>query len=288
MWVIYSFIASIILAAIPIISRHFKVDSFPMLTVLRTLVVLACLPFFFLQTPDYSIQFYLIGIVSGVFFGLADVVYFTAVNRHGPGICSRLLGPMVLLATFILWLFIDHSQIAFYLDNPVEGIITVSSILFIVLMAAWMRSCRVSILAFRDLLPNVACAVMLSILSMFLMLDESIYLTFHVLGIQSISALVMLVVYQGVKGQSVTRGFSDKRILKAGLCVGVVFIAFWAIKLMAFSVTDNPAYIEALLMLSPFWILLYHKLRSIPDGAKILPGIGMVIAAIILSFVSTG
>lgn len=288
MWIIFSVLASLGLAAMPVLTKYFNAPTVPTLFVLKGLFLLSSLPFFFIATLEQEMSFYVGGLVAGLLFGIGDIYFFNAIKRHGAGVCSRLFGPLLMLTVFLAWFLVDMDQVYIYIDNPLKGIIVFGSIAFIFIMALWMRKCRVSTQAIFDLLPNLVLATVAILIIKSILTVASLDVSFQLLGLTAIGGLVSLCVYAAMKKLPIGTMLRDRKTIIAGSVIGVTAIEFNIFKFMAMATAFNPGLVEAILLLCPFWILLYNRLFKIPDGAKILPGLGMVLAAIILSIWSTG
>jgi hypothetical protein len=71
-------------------------------------------------------------------------------------------------------------------------------------------------------------------------------------------------------------------ILKGGCLVVGLASLFLLIKTSSLVTAPNPAFLAALALLSPVWVILWNRVRNIPDDSNPLAGLGCVLSAFLL------
>lgn len=102
--------------------------------------------------------------------------------------------------------------------------------------------------------------------------------------VQSIVMLVFALLFN-TKGQTVhvSDFFNRKQFFCSALLAVVMLITILS-RVYAFRYVDNPAYVNAIVLTSPFWVMLFYKLVKHEEKGDILSGVGIVFCAIVLTF----
>jgi NADH:ubiquinone oxidoreductase subunit 6 (subunit J) len=77
------------------------------------------------------------------------------------------------------------------------------------------------------------------------------------------------------------------KVMAAGSLIIFVVLMGMMAKNTAMAWTPNPAYVAAIGLLSPFWVMLFNKWRGVEDKADIRPGIAIVLAVSCLILVTS-
>ena len=103
------------------------------------------------------------------------------------------------------------------------------------------------------------------------------------------SALVVLIskFFNCRNAEKETNILKDTKLLKTSFVLSILSLGVIALRLYGFILTPNPAYVTAIMLTGPFWVMLFYKIVKHEEKGDIKPGIGIVISAILLTLLVT-
>jgi hypothetical protein len=190
---------------------------------------------------------------------------------------------MGLFVSFIGWLIIKPDQINTYIANPIYGSGIVISLCLVVFFASRLRHCSVSKNAFIFILPFIFFDGVLTILNKTAMDSAELHqnVWFYMM-LQGFGIACVVAIKEKIKRKNIKHLF-DKKLIKAGLCICLFGLMGGGLKGYALYAVDNPAYVVAIVMLSPFWIICIYKIIGRKEqGVDIISGLFLVLSVIAL------
>lgn len=222
---------------------------------------------------------------AAMFAGVGMIIGFTIQNglahRHN-GRVAILYMPLKAVAVFLVWALISPQARAHLLANPLVAVGVLVCLAVMVGALAEFRKHDVSWQSLKAILPIVAVygagdiLTRLNIPAGELLMRLPVF--FCVATLTSTFVSLMLWPWRPKPElPSVGRKLARDGAFAAG-CSMVNQGLFVASLVLA----PSPAYASMILLLSPVWLLVYHKVMGMPDDANPLAGTVIVIAAVAL------
>ena len=232
-------------------------------------------PLLFTVPLDIAADYFLILVMQGIMIGIYDSHLFFATSRFGVHASSGFMATTVWVTT-LLWWSIDFEELRRLLAEP-HKLLTLGLILCGFSASYWqMMKVHVSLKAERYLYPAVFALALMSIATRYIALNG---------GSAYARVVYYLTVACFVSGVYNLAGFlfggsgEDKMALLLAPLKhwnGVWLIAFSTVligaKTLALRFADNPAYVVAMLLLSPMFAQVIQTRR-----VEITPAAGLVI-----------
>ncbi len=285
MWQVLALMFSLIVAAVIHLNHVYKIDGI-VLVILRAIpmVLIGVITLFFLDIPQ-GYWFYIISVFMGMLWMLADMILFNMAARHGGRVAS-LFQPIKIFFVFILWIILKPETLEALL-NPVWKLYGVIFCFF--LIAGAMLTIRKSDAKWDTLLLVSAVAVLLGVddtIAKIILEDESVLggaMAFSVVSAASASVSACFV-YKYIYKNQLTRIFT-KHHMKGSFLSGTLltfgFFAFY----IALSLSPNPAYVLAIVVLSVLWLTVYYRIKH-HEKSNLWSGLVMMIGAIGLMLIT--
>ena len=286
-WPILSLGAAIFSCGQLLACQYFKLEGQYLVLSSRVFTLLAFIPIlFFIPAPD-SLHFYIPVLVTGILVGFADTNMMNLTVQFGGGVVSRIL-PLVIFITFVFWLVIRPSQIFEYSETPVKSVFILMSLAGCVFFASNMRHCDISFEALKKMLPTLACFALNMVLAKYAFEHSEFHSgVYYYILIQTATVVPIMCVLGTTTKKKFLKiepaKFLSRKILGPGLLVSLFWILSMICKNYANTLTPNPAYVIALAMTVPVWVLIAYRLTGHEDKADAKAGIGLMACAILLS-----
>lgn len=279
-WEIPALIYSPLVALLFIANQEFQLPG-RLMAIWRHLGVAVVMTpaIFFITWPDNPI-FYLAVLSTCGFVAHADRKMYAATAKYGAGIISRIL-PLGIWVSFAIWAIISPAWRADFMAYPPLvkiGIIGCLSVCAFALLIMHRRDFDASVL--RYFFWPIIFYGIVDVLNKTAMtsadLFPAIILYLWLQGL--VTGLILAVtVKKDVRMQLFTHLRQRKLIIAGSLIICIVLMGMSA-KNTAMAWTPNPAYVAAIGLLSPFWVMLFNKWRGVADKADWRPGIVIVAA----------
>ena len=233
-------------------------------------------------------MFYVAAVLSGTAIAVVPAIKMT-LSAHKMGRVTTLSLPVETFVAFGLWLMVD-AALREYMLGDIWRIPTV--LISLALVAVSMFVMRQNDASWRTFLI-VAPLGVLSALS-------AVFAKYVLPPSQSMDDIIAFMlcadiwaVLMGACFLALRKDFGTKRdklcppgMLKAAIFYSMLGLCGQSVFFTSIQYTPNPAYIVAIIMLSPVWIMLWHKMTGTKDDANPLAGLVMVLAAVLLIIVT--
>ena len=250
-------------------------------------------PFTFLFPLPQNLYYWGLLILQGWLIGFYDSHLFFASARYGAGPTSRVMAVTVLITTIIWWLMTPHE----FLKILQNG--TVFSLLIFILLgftvSYWLMlkdSITKEITLYMA--PVILALAFMSVITK----DIAIHSSSSWSGIiyyLTVSTFVSGVYnsYLFVKKEKLDmKGYVRQVFFAPTRAAGLYIVGFSAALIMAktiaLRVAPNPGYVTALLLTSPFFVLIMNKYNRIPDDFSLRAGLFNVLFLIALLVLVNG
>lgn len=250
-------------------------------------------PFTFLFPLPQNFYYWGLLILQGWLIGFYDSHLFFASARYGAGPTSRVMAVTVLITTIIWWLMTPHE-----FDKILANKTVFSLLIFILLgftVSYWLMlkdSITKEIIFYMS--PVILALAFMSVITK----DIAIHSSSSWSGIiyyLTVSTFVSGVYnsYLFVKKEKLDMSGYIRQVFSAPTrAAGLYIIGFSAALIMAktiaLRVAPNPGYVTALLLTSPFFVLIMNKYNRIPDDFSLRAGLFNVLFLIALLVLVNG
>lgn len=287
-WLFPSIAYSISRASHSLVNQQMKLDG-RLLTICRRfgLFLIAGILLFFIEIPKSPI-FYLAVLSTVPMMIYQDVRQLDAIRKYGAGVVSRIM-PLAILITFIVWGMVSPEWRHEFFARPLilQGVIIIC-LGVIIGTAIYQSKSRFDVRVMAYLWPVLFTSGIGSVLNKISMINAS--------SLMGGVVVYMFIQSAGVGGHLLYKEFRDqqkngrserdngfsKDYAKAGtLLIAIGFVSM-TLKNIAMAFTPNPAYVSAITLLAPIWIILFNKINSVEDRAHIPAGITIVASVCIL------
>ena len=250
-------------------------------------------PFTFLFPLPQNLYYWGLLILQGWLIGFYDSHLFFASARYGAGPTSRVMAVTVLITTIIWWLMTPHE----FLKMLQNGTVFMTLILIILgfTVSYWLMlkdSITKEITLYMA--PVILALAFMSVITK----DIAIHSSSSWSGIiyyLTVSTFVSGVYnsYLFVKKEKLDmKGYVRQVFFAPTRAAGLYIVGFSAALIMAktiaLRVAPNPGYVTALLLTSPFFVLIMNKYNRIPDDFSLRAGLFNVLFLIALLVLVNG
>lgn len=284
-WQIGGLLMGLVQAVYLLINQHFRISA-RILMLWRGFGVFALMfpvALYLGHWPNTS-SFYLLIIASGLLIGIFDRMTFQATAQYGAGVVSRLLA-LCLPVGFLLWGVLHPGHFALLAEKPLAFLIPVA-LIGVVLSVLFMRRSPLGHTALMALIPTYFIGGTIDVLSKTAMLagQGHGFVIFMVYG--SLTALISGLVNVFWRERSMPPvklgDVFSPTIIRGGVSAVLVVTVYLLLKTSSLVTTPNPAFLAALNLMAPFWILLWNRLKNVQDDSNLWAGLGCVISAFML------
>lgn len=280
-WVLVTLLYSPISALYAMTNDVFRQDGKVAVFWRSLFSTIVLLPFgFFIDWPTDT-GFYIVAIGASCLYAIGDIVMFQAFKHHGGAAISRLNGfrPMIL---FFLWpIFAPHS-----IDAMIQAPLTTVGIFLCLTFSATVlyygRHNPVSRAAFFAYLPCLLIYNLGDIGMKFAAPDGSSWDRAIIFTL--ILSAVMTFCTGTLMATRDRRIIVPERVFFTGAINAALFLVLCIVKVLGISLSPNPAYFNALALISVLWTYLLHRYAlKKEDKASPIAGFAVVAAAAILT-----
>lgn len=270
-WWLGGLAVSFVMAGMVLVNQHFKAPAKDLILWRGfglSLFLIGPALYYGLPTDP---TFYGIALVGGILASILDRMIFHAAATYGGGVTSRIL-PASIWVGFSLWLVISTEYRIELWHDP-----KASLLILLCLAGSWygisyMRKDTVNHEAILYMLPGIFILGIIDVLFKMALTNQGIQGLFTLPLIMSLSVGCFQLIVGLVQGKR--HRASDlfaPQTVKAGLSLCAVMMLFPLTKNIAMLTTPNPAYITAMGLMAPVWVLLWNKICGVVDQVRLIP-----------------
>lgn len=289
-WGLSALAASLFLATLLEINRHYKMDGLR-LNFWRTLVsLLFFIPFLPYMYFPPSFWFYAVVAIIGIGSVVGLVVQFNMAAKHS-GRVTAMSFPIKTGAAFLIWFAIKPALFKEFLADPVLMAGVIAAFVGLAIGIYLMRGCDVSRRNFMLVLPLGVMYAVTDILGKIIMTPYDMFqtiLTFCFVSYVASTAFAAITLVAKSRKPCFACLKPDQGMVRAAFSTAIIALGAYVFIIMSLVLAPNPAYPSAILLLIPVWLMLYHKwFTDIPEDSNPKAALVMVAAAILLTFVTS-
>lgn len=285
MWVIAALANSLLSANNAEINRRYQQEGFR-LNMWRTLfAALWWAPLAVLQDWPNDPAFYGAAVFGGISIIVGNVITNNLAAQHN-GRVAIIHMPLKAIMVFIVWAILDDHARQHILDNPLVTLAVFLCLGTMVLSMDFMRRNDASWHALIQVLPIVVLYSIGDVLTRITMpadvLSDRIVVYLFIVTAVSAGVSGLLLPWRPRPNLPLYTPKLMRAAGEAAISSTINHIVF----LIALSHAPNPAYVSMVGLLAPVWLLVYHRLKGVPDNANPWAGTVLVLAAIIMVWVT--
>lgn len=281
-WVLCGVVVSILVGVVSELNRRFQLDGFR-LNFWRSLVMVTLLAPIapFVQWPEAHSLLYPVAILGGCISVFGNTIRLNLAASHN-GRVATLFSPIKTFTLFLIWLLVDAASWQRMVENPLEA---VGVLCMFVLAAYSLMNMRKNDHSWQALLLMAPVGFLYAVNDAFGkmaldMVEEDKWGGIVAILLVGFSVSVMLSGSIMMARRSPLRPICPPGMLKAGVILGAISVVKLSIFYYGMVKTPNPSYLAAIMMLTPVWFLIYHRIVGVKDDASPVMGTLMVLSAI--------
>ncbi len=287
MWALCAITAALLQCATRITNQYLKIPGLKLTVTIKLLLILYVFPFLFVVPWPDSPVFYLMVALTAPLVVYQDKSLFDFTAKYGAGAVTR-IEPLSVPFVFILWLILNPALLSEHLQHPLHfagiGLCIAAAAFF----AIRMRHCPVNFDVMKAMLPIVLTMGTVNIIAK-TGIDYAPGFEGLVVYIFVQSVLVVLIGTLFSKSRTHTpkpENYDRKAYYFSAFAISLLVLGTLSFRLWGFMLTPNPAYVTAIMLTGPLWVLLFYRLVRHEEKSDIRPGLGIVAAAIALTFLT--
>lgn len=250
-------------------------------------------PFTFLFPLPQNFYYWGLLILQGWLIGFYDSHLFFASARYGAGPTSRVMAVTVLITTIIWWLMTPHEFDKILANKTVFSLLIFILLGFTVSYWLMLKDSITKEITFY-MAPVILALAFMSVITKDIAIHSSsswsgiiYYLTVSTF-VSGIYNSYLFVKKEKLDMKGYVRQVFSAPTRAAGLYIVGFSAALIMAKTIALRVAPNPGYVTALLLTSPFFVLIMNKYNRIPDDFSLRAGLFNVLFLIALLVLVNG
>ncbi len=288
-WLAASLISVFFLVCMLLSNQYFKKPGRFLVLWFRSIIVISLLPImFFIDWPDNH-NFYIFTALSSAFACFLDMRTFDVLAKYGGGFVSR-IKPITIFIAFPLWFCMDFSLFYEYLENPLNSLGIVVTLIGVGYFASRSNRNEINKEAFKMFMPALLAGAIATVFNKAAMVNGStLDAVVCYMFIQSALVLPIMVGYNTYvrrfhKLKVIVR--SSKNMLIPSLITAMLWFAIVLFKCTAMITIPNPAYFIAIGQLAPVLISLFYFAIKHKEEGDVINGFGVVACAVVMAFLA--
>lgn len=283
-WALWALAHTFCYGSVNQLNRYWQLPGVKLVRWRMLIPALIVLPVALLFPPPTDPIYYLSTITSGLMVLIHDGRMYDVSAKYGAQVAFR-LRPLALPAVFLLWLIIHPSSMQSFLAKPLLAAGIVACLILIMVFLMRMTRCHVSRGALRDMIPVILTAIMFEITNKTAM-DHAAFPqnTLYYVCIVSGLPIVLLAASARDKAHFLKEMAG---MAKPGLLIGCITVFSMVTRNIAMMHTPNPAYVTAVILTAPFWIMIWMKIRGEKEEADWVSGSGLVLCVMAMAVLAT-
>lgn len=250
-------------------------------------------PFTFLFPLPQNFYYWGLLILQGWLIGFYDSHLFFASARYGAGPTSRVMAVTVLITTIIWWLMTPHEFDKILANKTVFSLLIFILLGFTVSYWLMLKDSITKEITFY-MAPVILALAFMSVITKDIAIHSSsswsgiiYYLTVSTF-VSGVYNSYLFVKKEKLDMKGYVRQVFSAPTRAAGLYIVGFSAALIMAKTIALRVAPNPGYVTALLLTSPFFVLIMNKYNRIPDDFSLRAGLFNVLFLIALLVLVNG
>ncbi|NBX86281.1 MAG: hypothetical protein EBQ80_03430 [Proteobacteria bacterium] len=243
------------------------------------------LPLAMLQEWPQDGWFYAVAIVSGISMIIGFTIQNDLAMKHN-GRVAIIHMPLKAVLVFGLWILVNEQAWAHVLNNPLNDLGIVICLVVMVVALGNFRRNDVSWSSLKAVMPVVVLYGVCDVLARMVMvpgdMGAKLIVFLFVMSCASSGFSVLLLPWR----PKPELPLMTPKLLRSGGWAALGGMMNQTLFFTALVLGPSPAYVSMVALLSPVWLLLYHRWAGIKDEASPVAGTVVVVAAIMLMWLA--
>ncbi len=283
-WWVPALIASFFIAGAAEVNRRFKMGGRRLSFWQFALSVSLLSPTILLADWPMSPYFYAVAFINGMVMSYATIIQLRLAADYNGRIAS-LTHPFKIIFAFFIWAAMNKVQGLVTFDNALQ-MVGVNAVLIVMLASfLYMAREKMNIAIFKNILPISLMFAILDI-GMKMVLEEGLSSVFVYVFIATLSAALTVFSFMAYRGRKKALWIPNK--IKAGLILALCNVSGMLCFVTAIQASDNPSYPTIVTLLSGVWLLIFYRLKKVPDNMSPAMGTLLVFCAMLLIWLTKG
>ncbi|GAB5387326.1 MAG: hypothetical protein Alpg2KO_02940 [Alphaproteobacteria bacterium] len=277
MWVPLALLTGVGWAAVVLVNQQVRMPG-KQIMLWRGLVMCGVLlPVSLFCDWPHEMAFYGWCITLGLIVGIYDFIVFNVARDHGAGVTTRTM-PAGILVSFSIWIaFHEADRLALFAE-PWRAAGVVLCLVGVVMSMWFVRKNPVNRAAFKALAPVILMTGMLDVMNKMAVTSTEVPMfdrvILYALIVSASSGVVTAVqiTTDPQRKQIVREAFQKKQLIGGCVLITAMLLAMMT-KAPAMADAPNPAYVGALMLTGAIWVVIFNRIRKVPDHSSIKAGL---------------
>lgn len=262
-WLLFALLTSIVSALYYLSTQNIKINANAFMVYRGWFLVIILLPilgFYLFFTSSYPpLEFYVMSLLQGGIVAYTDYLSFRVNKNYGAETVSSIV-PCSAIMVFFMWCIINPEIIGHYLENPLQTICIITSLLGTTIALLNYKRVRLAKKALLFLIPVLFLSSTISILNKQIMSysadNKWLCACLRVWIVSLIIGTIHLRIYIK-KGYKIRELFDFNNIKKS--FIFVLLLLLMVFKSLAMFYADNPAYVSCIVYTSLIWVIFFGR-----------------------------
>lgn len=286
MWAFFALSAALLQSSARLINQYAKIPGIKLTLYVKAFHIIYIIPVLFFVDWPKSVIFYIISALTAPLVIYQDKSIYDFTARFGAGSVTR-IEPLSVPFVFICWILINPDSLIDNMERPFHFFGICSCIMLSVFFAIKMRHCPVNLEAIKAMLPIVLIMGTINIMAKISIDYAPNYEGVAVYIFVQTSIVILIGYFLNRKNKKLSEEQNNIKMIKVSFLMSVVIFSVIILRMYGFILSENPAYVTAVMLTGPFWILVFYKAVGHKENSDIRPGIGIVLSAILLTILVT-
>jgi hypothetical protein len=287
-WFIFALIACMASCASIEIIRKTRLDGFEVLLFRSMIVAFALLPFFMYMDWPRDPGFYVMIMISSIIYAWGNIVVVNLATRKN-GRVAMMFQPLMIFATFGIWLAIDPGERAALENDPQQLGLTALCLLVLLGSLHFIRRNDYAWTAFLAVAPVALGYAALHVAQKWFISapDAGLGMILAIIMLGNFGMLLALPLLKRYRVMTSELQISHRPVFPVAilLLLAALHITSWGSLLHAMQLAVNPAYPVAIMALTPVLFHVYYWIRGWRDPASPVAGTVMTLSALSLGLI---
>jgi len=283
LWLVLALGSSLLAAQNVEVNRRARQEGFRLNFWRSAMTAFFWLPLTLLNPWPTDWSFYVVAFFGGISMIVGFTIQNDLANKHN-GRVAILHVPLKAVLVFVLWAIIDPVARHHVMDKPLVTMGVLACLVTMIAALAEFRKNDVSWSSFRAVMPIVVLYGVGDILARLSITPDTLHqrLLIFLFLVTATSSLVSLMIYPFRPKPELP--FYTPKLVTSAFRAALGQMGNQVCFFMALVLAPSPAYASMVVMLTPVWLLVYHRYAGIKDDANPMAGTVVVAAAVLLMY----
>ncbi len=282
-WLTWALIHTVFQAIFAELNRVYKIDSLQINFLHSFFAFLVmCLMFPFLSW-NLDAKLIIAAFIASSVMTVGCQAQFFLSSKHNGRVAS-MWQPISVFVSFILWIGLFPETAVAYMENKVILGAIILAFAMIIFSFVLVRRNDIAARTFILVLPIGVLYGLNGVIYKYSLPETNAFKEALMLSFLIYFFMTVFSFGAAYSKRRITKELFSPTFVKAGLVIGLASALSQVTILLSFAYAINPGFTGVIGMLSPVWIMVFHRLRGIHDDASPWAGLIMILGAILLGY----